>query len=65
MGPNRVAPDGTPVPATETDVPRPISMYGRSKAAMERMVWDEFSDLRPVVVRPPAVYGRARPTSSR
>ena len=57
MGPNRVAPDGRPVPATEADTPRPVSMYGRSKAAMERMVADEFGDLRPVVVRPPAVYG--------
>ena len=57
MGPNRVAPDGTPVPATEADVPRPVSMYGRSKAAMERIVRDEFADLRPVIVRPPAVYG--------
>lgn len=57
MGPNRVRPDGTPVPAVETDVPRPISMYGRSKATMERMVADEFADLAPVVVRPPAVYG--------
>ena len=57
MGPNRVRPDGSPVPATEADVPRPVSMYGRSKAAMERRVRDEFADLRPVVVRPPAVYG--------
>ncbi len=57
MGPNRVMPGGAPVPATEADAPRPLSMYGRSKATMERMVADEFSDLRPVVVRPPAVYG--------
>ena len=35
MGPNAVRPDGTPVPATEADPPRPISMYGRSKARME------------------------------
>ncbi|HEX9950985.1 MAG TPA: NAD-dependent epimerase/dehydratase family protein [Rubricoccaceae bacterium] len=57
MGPNRLAPDGAPVPATEADTPRPVSMYGRSKAGMERMVADEFGDLRPVLVRPPAVYG--------
>lgn len=57
MGPNRIAAGGAPVPATEADTPRPVSMYGRSKAAMERMVRDEFGDLRPVVVRPPAVYG--------
>ena len=57
MGPNRVRLDGTPVPATEADVPAPRSMYGRSKAAMERLVRDEFGDLAPVIVRPPAVYG--------
>lgn len=57
MGPNRVRPDGWPIPATEADEPRPRSMYGRSKAAMERVVRDEFGDLQPVIVRPPAVYG--------
>ena len=57
MGPNRVGPDGLAVPATEDDEPRPRSMYGRSKAAMERVARDEFADLNPVIVRPPAVYG--------
>lgn len=57
MGPNRLAPDGTPVPATEADTPRPISMYGLSKARMEDLVRREFADLGAVVVRPPAVYG--------
>ena len=57
MGPNRLRPDGSPVPATEAHTPHPVSMYGRSKAAMERVVRGEFGDLKPVVVRPPAVYG--------
>ena len=58
MGPNRIdTAVGWPVPATEADVPAPLSMYGKSKAAMERAVRDEFGDLRAVVVRPPAVYG--------
>jgi nucleoside-diphosphate-sugar epimerase len=57
MGPNRVRPDGTPIPATEADVPRPISMYGRSKARMEAEVRRQFPDLAATVVRPPAVYG--------
>lgn len=57
MGPNRVGPDGQPVPAAETDVPRPVSMYGRSKAAMEAALWRERGALWTAVVRPPAVYG--------
>ena len=55
MGPNRVRPDGTPVPATEADEPRPISMYGRSKARMEAAVRRQFPGV--TIVRPPAVYG--------
>ena len=57
MGPNHVTPDGTPIPATEADVPRPVSMYGLSKARMETAVWAQFPDLPVTVVRPPAVYG--------
>lgn len=44
--------------ATEASPLRPISQYGRSKAAMEEAVWTRFGDALPlVVVRPPAVYG--------
>ena len=57
MGPNALGPDGVPVPATEADPLRPISMYGLSKARMENVVRRAFSDLGAVVVRPPAVYG--------
>ena len=57
MGPNRIGPDGRPVPATEADVPRPVSMYGLSKARMEDAVRRDFEDLGATVVRPPAVYG--------
>ena len=57
MGPNRTAPDGRAVPATELDTPAPVSMYGRSKARMEAMIARDFADLAVTVVRPPAVYG--------
>lgn len=57
MGPNRVGPDGLAVPATEADVPQPVSMYGLSKARMEDAVRRDFADLGATVVRPPAVYG--------
>lgn len=57
MGPNRVRPNGTPIPATEADVPQPVSMYGLSKARMETAVETQFSDLPVTIVRPPAVYG--------
>ena len=57
MGPNRLAPDGAALPAIEVTPPEPVSMYGRSKARMERVVRDRFADLPVVIVRPPAVYG--------
>lgn len=57
MGPNRLDASGHPVPATEADVPLPVSMYGRSKARMEEAVRNRFSDLGATIVRPPAVYG--------
>ena len=56
MGPNAVR-DGVPVPATETDPLRPVSMYGVSKARMEDAVRRDYADLGATVVRPPAVYG--------
>ena len=57
MGPNRLDAAGVPIPATEADPLRPVSMYGVSKARMEDVVRRDFEDLGPVVVRPPAVYG--------
>lgn len=48
---------GTPdSPARESDPPRPVSVYGRSKLAGENEVRDRCkTDF--VIVRPPAVYG--------
>ena len=43
-------------PLHEDDEPRPISAYGRSKLAAERVA-EEFDDLDIVIVRPTAVYG--------
>jgi nucleoside-diphosphate-sugar epimerase len=57
MGPNRIGPDGLPTPATEADVPQPVSMYGLSKARMEDAVRRDYAGLGVTVVRPPAVYG--------
>jgi len=51
-GPSRI---GRPV--VETDPPNPVSTYGHSKAAGEKVALS-FKDRFPVVsVRPPAVYG--------
>ncbi len=45
------------VPVKETDRPRPVSVYGRSKLAGERVAL-AFRDHLPVtIVRPPIVYG--------
>jgi dihydroflavonol-4-reductase len=43
-------------PAREDDEPRPISAYGRSKLAAERVV-QSTSRIPWTIVRPPAVYG--------
>ncbi len=55
-GPCREA-DGVPRPVLEADTMQPVSMYGRSKARMEQIVWERFSSLPITIVRPPAVYG--------
>jgi len=48
---------GTTVdPAREDDPPQPVSAYGHSKLAAERLLWD-LDDLPGVVLRPGAVYG--------
>jgi dihydroflavonol-4-reductase len=45
-------------PLVEDDPPRPVSYYGRSKLAAERIAVEEAGDeLEVVIVRPPAVYG--------
>jgi nucleoside-diphosphate-sugar epimerase len=48
--------DGT-TPIRESDVPRPVSDYGRSKLEAEQLVL-QFQDVLPVsVIRPPTVFG--------
>jgi nucleoside-diphosphate-sugar epimerase len=42
-------------PAVETDPPAPIGPYGESKLVAEKLVI--ASELRHIIVRPPAVYG--------
>ena len=49
-GPSRFA-----RPVNETDSPRPISAYGRSKLAAEEVVTASGLDF--AIIRPPAVYG--------
>ena len=44
-------------PAREDDVPRPVSAYGRSKLAAERIALDFADRLEVTVVRPSTVYG--------
>jgi len=51
-GPN---PPGKPL--TEVDEPRPISAYGRSKLAAERVVLEAGTGMAVTVVRPPNVLG--------
>ena len=43
-------------PARESQVPRPVSFYGRSKLAGEQAV-QALEGLRLGIVRPPGVYG--------
>ncbi len=44
-------------PLTEEDAPRPISDYGRSKLAGERIALEYAEKPEVVIVRPPAIYG--------
>jgi dihydroflavonol-4-reductase len=56
VGPSPAGASGVE-PLTEAHPLRPISAYGRSKAAMELALARDFADMPVVVVRPPAVYG--------
>ncbi len=51
--------EGASEPYTERDVPRPEDPYGVSKWEAEQALWKAAagSDLRPVVLRSPLVYG--------
>lgn len=50
-------PSGPDRPLTEADAPHPVSAYGRSKLAAERIVRDAGTRLPATVVRPPNVLG--------
>jgi nucleoside-diphosphate-sugar epimerase len=47
--------DGHPV--TEDEIPRPVSIYGRSKLAGETACQEFCRELPITIIRPPAVYG--------
>jgi len=47
--------DGAPI--ADDCEPRPVTEYGRSKLAAERLVTDAKKDLAVTVIRPPAIYG--------
>ncbi|HVP39865.1 MAG TPA: NAD(P)-dependent oxidoreductase, partial [Candidatus Saccharimonadales bacterium] len=49
------SPDGHPL--TEDEPPRPVTAYGRSKLAQERLAEEYRGRVPVVVVRPPVVYG--------
>lgn len=51
-GPNAVG-----APSVECDAPKPVSEYGESKLAQEKLVATYFDRLPITIVRPPAVYG--------
>jgi len=44
-------------PITESDPPRPITTYGRSKLQAERECLNAVTELPVTIVRPPAVFG--------
>lgn len=47
--------DGRPVPG-DTE-PRPVTRYGRSKLAAERLARDAKGDVKVTILRPPMIYG--------
>ena len=54
-------PAGLDNPAREKDPCRPITGYGRSKVAAEKLLLDHDHPFRTVVLRPPALYGPRDP----
>lgn len=50
-------PNATDRPAAEDEPPRPVSAYGRSKLAAERLVLEAGDRLPATIVRPPNVLG--------
>jgi dihydroflavonol-4-reductase len=50
-------PSPTDEPLRETDEPRPVTQYGRSKLAAERAAHEYMNRLSIAIVRPGAIYG--------
>jgi nucleoside-diphosphate-sugar epimerase len=50
-------------PVRETDAPRPVSEYGRSKLEGERLTFDEAGPIEVTAVRPSVVYGPRDPNT--
>jgi nucleoside-diphosphate-sugar epimerase len=50
-------PSRTGRPVKESDRPRPVSIYGRSKLAGERVLQEVADGMPTTIVRPPFVYG--------
>lgn len=50
-------PGSSEKPVTESDEPRPVSAYGRSKLAAERVVLEAAAKLPVTIIRPPNVLG--------
>lgn len=50
-------PNASGRPLTESDEPRPVSAYGRSKLAAERVVLEAGTGMAVTIVRPPNVLG--------
>ncbi len=54
-------PAGIDSPAVETNTPRPITAYGRSKWAAEEAVQNTVVNFRRAILRPPSLYGPRDP----
>jgi len=58
-------PSGPDRPGTEDDEPRPVTAYGRSKLAAERVVLQAAGRLPVTIIRPPNVVGPGSPELER
>ncbi len=56
-GPSRAAGSTSPIPKTESELPKPVSNYGRSKWGSEQALTRYADRLGITIVRPPIVFG--------